>query len=68
MKKRSVFGTILATIGGIVSILAIIALIAQLTGKLSICCGDCEEEPEDGEEPEEDAAETDIDETPTEEA
>ncbi len=39
--KRSVFGTVMATIGAIVSILAVLAVIAQLTGKLSITCGSC---------------------------
>ena len=50
--KRSVFGTVMATIGAIVSILAVLAVIAQLTGKLSItygnCCdGECDELPEE---------------------
>ena len=50
--KRSVFGTVMATIGAIVSILAVLAVIAQLTGKLSItygnsCDGECDELPEE---------------------
>jgi hypothetical protein len=56
--KRSIFGTVMATIGAIVSILAVLALIAQLTGKLCISCDSgCEDESDELPEEEDDIEE-----------